>query len=123
MMRLRIKSLTALGLAATVMTMGGCATAPSEPLITAEEIRSAKTREDHMKLAEAYETTAKDMEAKAAEHSKMLNKEIKQPYLYGRSVEDMEEQNQKLVEQYTQAAKFNRGMAQIHRDIASEVRN
>ncbi|QFY44154.1 hypothetical protein F6R98_17185 [Candidatus Methylospira mobilis] len=103
--------------------LAGCAsTNTSQNLVTANEVKAAKTKADHLALADKYEAIAKDMQAKADEHKKLLTADIKRPYEVGRNVEDEQEHNQALVDSYQKAASFNLKMAKIQRDIASETR-
>ncbi|QFY44433.1 hypothetical protein F6R98_18825 [Candidatus Methylospira mobilis] len=52
----------------------GCASNnTSLDLITAGEVQTAKTENDHLALAARYETIAKELQIKADEHRKLLS--------------------------------------------------
>ena len=114
--------LSALVVIASLYLAGCASTNTSQTLVTASEVKAAKTKADHLALAAKYEALAKEMQAKADEHKKLLAADTKRPYEVGRNVEDEQEHNQVLADSYQKAADFNLKMAQIQKDIASETR-
>jgi outer membrane murein-binding lipoprotein Lpp len=114
--------LSALVVVASLYLSGCASTSTSPTLITASEVKAAKTKADHLALAAKYEALAREMQAKADEHKKLLTAETKRPYEVGRNVEDAEGHNQVLADSYQKAADFNLKMSQIEKDIASETR-
>jgi hypothetical protein len=113
--------LSALVVAAS-LDLAGCASTNSpQSLITADEVKTAKTKADHLALATKYEAIARDMQSKADEHRKLLSADTKRPYEVGRNVEDEEGHNQALADSYQKAADLNLKLAKSQRNIASQL--
>jgi hypothetical protein len=87
-----------------------------------QAVQSAKTRSDHEALAKHYEDAAKDMQAKAEEHKKLLTQYEARKTLYGKEAQSLISHCQGLVRIYEQAAKENLSMARSHREMASEMK-
>jgi hypothetical protein len=87
-----------------------------------QAVQSAKTRSDHEALAKHYEDAAKDMQAKAEEHKKLLTQYEARKTLYGKEAQSLISHCQGLVRIYEQAAKENISMAESHRQMAAEVK-
>ena len=92
------------------------------PMDMTQAVQSAKTRSDHDALAKHYEDAAKEMQAKAAEHKKMLVQYEARKSLYGKQGQPLISHCQGLIRIYEQAAKENIGMAQSHRELAAEAK-
>ena len=116
-----MKTITALALAATFGLLGSCTINPHSMDMT-EAVQSAKTRGDHENLAKHYEDAAKDMQAKAAEHKKMLAHYETNKVLYGKQAQSLTSHCQGLVRVYEQAATENLSMAESHRQMAAEAK-
>ncbi len=87
---------------------------------TAKE--SARTRSDHESLARHYQDAAKDMQAKAAEHKKLLAQYVANKGLYGKQASSLISHCQGLVRIYEQAAAENLSMVESHRQMAAEAK-
>jgi hypothetical protein len=87
-----------------------------------QAVQSAKTRSDHESLAKHYEDAAKEMQAKVAEHKKMLAQYEARKSLYGRQAQSLISHCQGLIRIYEQAAAENRSMAEAHRQMAAEAK-
>ncbi|SDY17688.1 hypothetical protein [Nitrosomonas sp. Nm58] len=99
-----------------------CAHMYPHPMDMTQAIQNAKTAADHEALARHYEGVAKDLQSKAQEYKKMLEKyEINAPY-YGRRAQDLQEHTGALIRLYEQAAKANMDMADSHRKMAVEIK-
>jgi hypothetical protein len=66
-----LKTIVSLALIPMFGLLGSCTINPHSMDMT-QAVQSAKTRSDHESLAKHYEDAAKEMQAKAAEHKKML---------------------------------------------------
>jgi RecB family exonuclease len=108
-------SLLALGL------LAGCAPRNPHPMDMSTAAQGAKTKADHEALAEHYEEAAKDAEAKAAEQQKMLDQYKAHSYLYGKQTYSLQEHCDALISSYQRAAKANRNLAKLHREIAQSA--
>lgn len=110
--------------ASLVLTLGlsaGCAPPNPHPMDMSAAVQGAKSKADHEALAEHYEQAARDAEAKAAEQQKMLDKYKEHSYLYGKQVYTLEEHCDALISSYQRAAKANRNLAKLHRDMAANM--
>ena len=99
----------------------GCSINP-HPMDMTTAVQSAKTASDHETLAKHYEEAAKEMQAKAEEHKKILSQYQANKGLYGKSAQDLINHCQGLIRIYEQAAAENMSMAKEHRDMAAEVK-
>jgi uncharacterized membrane protein YqiK len=86
-------------------------------------IQNARTKADHEKIAQMLEQEAKDEEAKAQSLKDQAEayKEHKHG-LYGKDMADLWEHTIALSHHYEDSAKRHRGLAEIHRRIASEIK-
>ncbi len=99
-----------------------CAQMHPHPMDMTQAIQNAKTPADHEVLAKHYEATAKDLQSKAQEYKKLLEKyETNAPH-YGRQAQDLQGHTAALVHLYEQAAKANMDMADSHRKMAAEIK-
>jgi endonuclease III len=87
-----------------------------------QAVQSARTRSDHENLAKHYEDAAKEMQASVAEHKKRLAQYEANKGLYGKQSSSLISHCQGLIRVYEQAAKENLGMAESHRQMASEAK-
>ncbi len=116
-----MKTVTALALVAVFGLLVSCAINP-HPMDMTQAVQSATTRGDHEALAKHYEDAAKEMQAKAEEHKKLLaNYEAKRG-LYGKQAQSLISHCQGLMRSYEQAAAENLSMAESHRRIAAEAK-
>jgi len=116
-----MKTIASLALVAIIAVLSSCTINP-HPMDMAQAVQSAKTRSDHEALAKHYEDAAKQMQANADEHKKMLAQYQSNKALYGKNAQDLSNHCQGLVRIYEQAAAENRAMAKSHREIAAEVK-
>ena len=116
-----MKTITSLALAAILGLLGSCTINPHSMDMT-QAVQSAKTRSDHESLARHYEDAAKDMQASAAAHKKLLAQYEANKGLYGKQASSLISHCEGLVRVYEQAAKENLGMAETHRQMAAEAK-
>jgi hypothetical protein len=116
-----MKTLTSLVLVASLGLLGSCTINPHSMDMT-QAVQSAKTGSDHESLARHYEDVAKDMQASAAVHKKLLAQYEANKGLYGKQASSLISHCQGLVRVYEQAAKENLGMAETHRQMAAEAK-
>jgi hypothetical protein len=116
-----MKTITSLALIAIFALLSSCTINPHSMDMT-QAVQSAKTRSDHESLAKHYEDTAKEMQAKAAEHKKMLAQYEARKSLYGKQAQSLISHCQGLVRVYEQAAAENMNMAESHRQLAAEAK-
>ena len=116
-----MKTLTSLALVALLGLLGSCAINP-HPMDMTQAVQSAKTGSDHQSLAKHYEDATKDMQAKAAEHKKLLAQYEANKSLYGKQASSLISHCQGLVRMYEQGAADNMSMAESHRQMAAEAK-
>ncbi|MER0216650.1 MAG: hypothetical protein DU481_10800 [Nitrosomonas sp.] len=78
----------------------------------------AKTKFDHIGLAEMYEKEANEMTAKAKVQKELLEEYQRHSEYYGREGQDFQAHHEALLREYTKAAERNAGMAVSHRKMA-----
>ena len=78
----------------------------------------AKTKFDHIGLAEMYEKEANEMTAKAKAQKELLEEYQHHSEYYGREGQDFQSHHEALLREYTKAAERNVGMAASHRKMA-----
>ena len=78
----------------------------------------AKTKFDHIGLAEMYEKEANEMTAKAKAQKELLEEYQRHSEYYGREGQDFQAHHEALLREYTKAAERNAGMAASHRKMA-----
>lgn len=116
-----MKTIISLTLLALCGLLGACASTPHRMDMT-QAIQSATTRGDHENLAKHYDAAAQDLQAKAAEHQRMLARYEANKSLYGRrNAEMLITHCQVLVRSYEQAAAENTRLAAVHRQMAAET--
>lgn len=113
-----ITVLVALGLSGL---LASCSIDP-HPMDMNQAVQSARTRADHESLATHYDAAAKEMQAKAEEHQRMLAQYQGNKGLYGKQAQDLINHCQGLVRIYQQAAAENAKMAETHRLAAAEAK-
>jgi hypothetical protein len=116
-----VKTITSLALVAILGLLGSCTINPHSMDMT-QAVESAKTRSDHESLAKHYEDAAKEMQAKAADHKKMVAQYEARKSLYGKQAQSLISHCQGLVRIYEQAAAENKNMAESHRQMAAEAK-
>jgi hypothetical protein len=116
-----MKTVTALALVAVLGLLVSCAVNP-HPMDMTQAVQSATTRGDHEALAKHYEDAAKEMQAKAEEHKKILANYEAKRVLYGKQARSLINHCQGLIRTYEQAAAENLSMAESHRRLAAEAK-
>lgn len=116
-----MKIITSVVLLAVLGLIASCTINPHSMDMT-RAVQSATTRGDHENLAKHYEDAAKEMQAQAAEHKKMLAQYEARRTLYGKQAQSLISHCQGLVRIYEQAATENMNMAESHRQLAVEAK-
>lgn len=101
--------------------LAGCAETNPHPMDMTSAIQSAKNKADHLALAEHYEQTAKDAEAKVEEHKAILAQYQKHSYLYGKQAQTLKNHCEALINSYQKIATANAEMAKMHRSMADSA--
>ncbi|HEY8160318.1 MAG TPA: hypothetical protein VIF10_16620 [Methylobacter sp.] len=114
---MKTKLLVTLLLAAGLVV--ACAEMNPHPMDMDLAVQNATSKADHEALAEHYEEAAKEMQAKAEQHKKLLNQYEAKSYLYGRQAEDLKAHCLRLIDVYEKAAQENLSMAKMHRQIST----
>ena len=78
----------------------------------------AKTKFDHIGLAEMYEKEANEMDAKAKEQRLLLEEYKQHSEYYGREGQDFQLHHEALLREYSKAVKRNKEMAALHRKMS-----
>ena len=104
---------TQLAVMALLGLLASCTINP-HPMDMTAAIQNAKTPADHDALAKHYEDAAREMQAKADEHKKLLAQYQANKGLYGKSAQSLIDHCQGLIRIYEQAAAENRSMAAAH---------
>lgn len=112
-----MKTIISVALVAMLGLLGSCSINPHSMDMT-QAVQNAKTPADHANLATHYEDAAKDMQATADAHKKMLAQYESNRGLYGKQAQTLISHCQGLVRIYEQAAAENRMMAEAHRLMA-----
>lgn len=103
-------------------SLTSCAHMHPHPMDMTQAIQNAKTPADHEALAKHYEATAWEMQSKAQEYKKLLEKyETNAPH-YGRQAQNLQSHTEALIHLHEQAAKANMDMADSHRKMAAEIK-
>ncbi|WP_090718680.1 hypothetical protein [Nitrosomonas sp. Nm166] len=89
--------------------------------IDKEIVQNAKTYSDHNKLANRYDTVAKEMVAKAKEKKESLEEYNEHSHYYGRQGQDFKSHTVANIRYYEQAAHEATKQADYHRTIAAEL--
>jgi ssDNA-specific exonuclease RecJ len=116
-----MKTITTLALIAIFGLLGSCTINPHSMDMT-QAVQSARTRSDHDNLAKHYEEATKEMQTNVAEHKKRLAQYEANKGLYGKQSSSLISHCQGLIRVYEQAAKENLGMAESHRQMASQTK-
>ncbi|MBX3618127.1 hypothetical protein [Nitrosomonas sp.] len=83
----------------------------------------AKTKFDHIGLAEMYEKEAYEMSAKAEEQKELLKEYSNHSEYYGRHGQDFHSHHEALLREYEKAGERNKEMAAVHRQMAERANN
>lgn len=105
-----------------VSLLTACAHMNPHPMDMTQAVQNAKTKADHEALARHYEDTAQQMQTKALEHKKMLEKYEDNSEAYGRQALDLQSHCRNLISSYEEAERTNRSLAEIHRKMMLEVK-
>lgn len=105
---------------AAVGFLAACTTAPAVIDVPAA-LAAAKTRGDHLRLAEHFDNKVKAYEAEAAEHARLAVQYQSGLGTAGRAERGaaMAAHCRQLQTQFTSAAEQARALAQAHRDVAN----
>jgi hypothetical protein len=82
---------------------------------------SARTYADHDRLAQRYQSAARELRVKAEEQKKLLQHYEEKSYLYGRQAQDHQSHTSALLNKYQQAAAETIKQAAFHHRIAAEL--
>lgn len=82
---------------------------------------TAKTHSDHNKLANYYDTLAKEMATKAEEKRESLGEYEDHSYYYGRQGQDFKSHTAANIRYYEEAAEEALKQANLHQKIAAEL--
>ena len=116
-----MKTIVSFALVAMLGLLASCSINP-HPMDMTQAVQNAKTRADHEALAQHYDDAAKEMQAKAAEHKKMVAQYEANKSLYGKQAQSLISHCQGLARIYDQAAADNMSMAESHRQMAADVK-
>jgi len=116
-----MKTITYFTIVAVFGLLVSCTINP-HPMDMTQAVQSARTRSDHDSLAKHYEVAAKEMQAKADEHKKLLAQYEARKSFYGKQAQSLISHCQGLVRIYEQATAENRAMAQSHREMEAEAK-
>lgn len=82
----------------------------------------AKTKFDHIGLAEMYEKEVNEMSAKVEEQKKLLQQYEEHSEYYGREGQDFHSHHEALLRKYMKAVERNKEMAASHRRMAGKIK-
>ena len=116
-----MKITTRLTATALLGLLGSCTINP-HPMDMTQAVQTAKTTREHNALARHYEDVARDMQAKADEHKKLLAYYQARKDLVRKQAQDLISHCQGLIRIYDQAATENMEMAQSHRELAAQAK-
>ena len=116
-----MKTIISVVVLALLGLLASCTINP-HPMDMTQAVQQAKTRSDQEALAKHYEDAAKEMQATADDHKKMLAQYETNKALYGKQAQSLISHCQSLVRIYEQAAADNKSMAESHRQMAAEVK-
>lgn len=95
----------------------------SQDVVGQNAVQSAKTYDEHNKLAGYYDNLAKEMDAKVAQKKELLNDYDEHSYYYGRGGQDFKSHTEANLRYYEEAAGEALKKADFHRKIAAELLN
>lgn len=78
----------------------------------------AKTKFDHIGLAEMYDKEANEIDAKTKEQKELLEEYKRHSEYYGREGQDFQSHHEALLREYLKAVERNKEMAALHRKMA-----
>lgn len=102
--------------------LASCAQISPQPADVTPAVKNARTSADHSALAKWYEDADREMQAKVQEHKKELEEYEYNSNHYGKRAQDLQAHCRGLIRYYEQAAEANRKMAEIHRQLAADLR-
>ena len=117
-----MKTRTFITVLSTLGLLASCVQMDPHPMDMTQAVQSAATRPDHNALAKHYEDTAKELQSKVQEHKKQLEEYENHSYHYGKRVQDLQGPCKGLIRYYGQAAEANSRIAEIHRQLAAEIK-
>ena len=117
-----MKTRTLLTVLSALGLLASCVQMDPHPMDMTQAVQSAQTRPDHSALAKHYEDTATEMQSKVQEHKKQLEEYENHSYHYGKRAQDLQAHCRGLIHYYVQAAEANSKMAEIHRQLATEIK-
>jgi hypothetical protein len=119
---------TTIGKHLAVLSMLGFLTAcaqmgphEAEDATARKATESARTYAEHDRLAQRYQSAAKELRAKAEEQKKRLQHLEEKSYLYGRQAQDNKSHTAALLSRYERAVEDNVKLAAHHRNMAAEL--
>jgi|SRR5690242_13539395 len=105
-----------------VIGLASCAPLNPHPMEMTQAVHNAKSASDHEALARHYLDAAREMQAKAEEHKKLLEEYESKSFHYGKQAQLLQAHCRGLIRYYDQAAKANEAMAQAHQAIADGLK-
>ncbi|MGH9955271.1 MAG: hypothetical protein ACRD39_06385, partial [Nitrososphaeraceae archaeon] len=102
--------------------LASCAQMSPQPTDMTQAVKNARTSADHNALAKRYEDAVREMEAKVQEHKNELEEYEYRSDHYGKRAQDLQAHCRGLIRYYEQAAEANGKMAEIHRQLAAELK-
>jgi hypothetical protein len=118
---------TKIGRCSTILSILGllASCAQTSPLaVSAENLtanRNAGAYGDHNRLAEQYQSMAKELSLKTEEQKKLLQHYEERSYLYGKQAQDKQSHTRALVRKYQRVANEAIIQAAFHQKMASEL--
>lgn len=103
---------------ATALTSSAGATADMHTRVASE---TAMTQSGHEAMAKSYEDAAGELQAKAQEKNRLLERYQDKSYLYGRQAQDLQAHTHALIRKYDRAAKDKLAKAASHRQMAARL--
>ena len=104
-----------------LLVNAGCATTPNNAMDWARAAENAVTTEEHEALAGHFEEIARTAEANADEQRRVLADYQARPHQYGRRIKDLRARSSALLRDYEASANDARKMAELHRQIGSDL--
>jgi len=107
-----------------VLASASSVVAAAQPIDTPEiraAAQTATTRDEHESIAEYYENTAAQMQAKLAEQKELLEQYENKSYLYGRQAQDLQSHTSALIRDYEKSVKASVKAAALHRQMAARL--
>ena len=123
MIRRRLMRVAAFALAATALSLGGCAgEGPVKPTGLEQKIESARTQADFEEIASAYEAQAKIDMVAADRHRRLARSYRAAPSSNRGGQANMALHSENLARTYQQAAEENMSLAKEQRQMTADGR-